>query len=313
MFCQSPDAPWLKGWIDNQSIPAAKHEEDTLVIRVSAYRDILWHHGPCLCARPGYEACQWCQQIADFDVKDIMDTWRFESINDSKVQGLIRVRSSDFAEQLLKASGDFANGSRWFVDVGPTILSEFPRQVAWVDWDGNESWDQHINRAKLDAPFGLVHGSFQVGGVRCAEDDQRLAPITSKWWLQTTPKFWDLDQATALAESLGFVKIEMLSKAHRRNDAAWLFMARPYDGLTCCQTQVEDHEIEVTQASTRKPHAQTIKILLHETRVQFSHKKPSFAPWFSGDRGWRKDEVSPWRRRSRTIWKPSVKRLMTIW
>lgn len=93
-----------------------------------------------------------------------MDTWRFESINDSKVQGLIRVRSSDFAEQLLKASGDFANGSRWFVDVGPTILPEFPRQVAWVDWDGNESWDQHINRAKLDAPFGLVHGSFQVGG-----------------------------------------------------------------------------------------------------------------------------------------------------
>jgi hypothetical protein len=120
-----------------------------------------------LCARPGYEARQWCQQIADFDVKDIMDTWRFESINDSKVQGLIRVRSSDFAEQLLKASGDFANGSRWFVDVGPTILPEFPRQVAWVDWDGNESWDQHINRAKLDAPFGLVHGSFQVGGSLC--------------------------------------------------------------------------------------------------------------------------------------------------
>jgi hypothetical protein len=61
--------------------------------------------------------------------------------------------------------------------------------------------------------------------------------------METTPRFWDCDDAMALAETLGFTSVELLSKAQRRKGAAWMFRAIRHDDLDCCQTHFQEHEI----------------------------------------------------------------------
>ena len=162
---------------------------------------------------------------------------------------------------------------RWFIDVVGDQFPDFPRSVNWLQWDQQETWQEYICRARRDAPYGLVHGKFQVG-IRLPDDDARLVPVSSHWWMETTPRFWDLDQATALAESLGFTSVDMISKAQRRRGAAWLFKAFRPDGLDYAQTQIDDYEIQVIKDAKRKPTAHSIRPLASEGRIKF-HAGPT--------------------------------------
>ena len=123
-------------------------------------------------------------------------------------------------------------------------------------------------RARANAPLGLVHGLYQVGA-RCFEDDCRLTPAPSRWFCETTPRFWDVTETTALLQSLGFCEVEMISKTQRRRGAAWSFRALRHDDLDHTQTQVNDYEIQVVKDAKRKPTAQSIETLATERRVRF--------------------------------------------
>ncbi len=269
LICASKDSPWIRGWIDHDPsvLPTKVGKDSTIVLRVSARKHFTTNWSKC-CQRPGQLSRQWAHHVTDAQGDDIMDTWKFQCHDATKVQGLMRVRNSQIARQLIEASGSEACDMRWFIDAAGDQLPGVPRHVAWLQWDQKETWTQYICRARRDAPFGLVHGKFQIG-IRVPPDDSRLVRVASKWWMETTPRFWDLDQATALAESLGFTQVDMLSKAQRRKGAAWLFKAPRHDDLEFAQTQIDDYEIQVIKDAKRKPTAHSIRPLANEVRVNF--------------------------------------------
>lgn len=210
-----------------------------------------------------------------------MDAWNFQCHNENMVQGLVRIKSEQCALQLLEASGSAAHNMRWFVDVASSsVLPDVPRHVAWCAWDRQEDWEHYISRAKRDAPFGLVHGTHQLG-IRVASDDTRLQAVACRWWMETTPRFWDVADACSLAESLGFCGVEMISKAQRKRGAAWMFRATRHDDLDCCQTVVDEESIHVVKEAKRRTARRKVQVLANERRVHFAAQTSS--AWKSED------------------------------
>lgn len=269
LLCSHKDAPWPRGWVDHTPNVLPSHaSNNTCVVRISTVRHFVGSWNRTL-QQPGQMARAWCRQVFDAACDDIMDTRNFQCMDNHRIQGFVRVRSEAVARTLVEASGVSANNSRWFVDLARDVLPDIPRKVAWLPWDGAEDWDQYVARARRNAPFGLVHGKYQIG-VRCEDRDARLVSLPRRWWCETTPRFWDVMETTALLESLGFCEVEMLSKAQRRKGAAWLFKAVRHDDLDHAQTQVNDYDIHVVKDAKRKPSARIVKPLANEGRVKFT-------------------------------------------
>ena len=224
LICASKEAPCLRGWIDNDlQLPTHaqskfKDSDATGVIRISTFRRFAssWSR---LCDQPVKHARQWCTLVNDISSKDVLDGWQFQCVNGNKIQGLIRVKSSDVAAQLLKASGMLIDDAR-LVWSSPTSHGRSRGLPGILLSPG-----KHTSIVHGLMPTTAFHGQYQIG-VRVHEDDPRLVPTWSRWWMQTTPRFWGVDQATCFAETLGFVDIDMISKNQCRQGAAWLFKAR---------------------------------------------------------------------------------------
>ena len=120
----------------------------------------------CL-AKAGEQARLWAHSSGPHMAQVCQDTFHFSVVGNNLIQGLMRVKIGDHADELIAKSGQMHNNMRWFVEPMSwqqcKLSSERP-DVKWVEIADRESAQAYAQRVcTLSTGLGLVRGWVQLG------------------------------------------------------------------------------------------------------------------------------------------------------
>ena len=202
----------------------------TTVVRVTfdrAFGEDTWSE---VVKQPSQHARIWAG-AAGVNQATIVDTFSFGK-SQSRVTGLLRLRSLEAALKLWKASGQTGHGTRWFVDLLGAARdhpSASELGVLWIPWQTGESYDAYATRVAGQSKLGIVLGRGL--GVRLKLSDPSFVRQPSVWRLRAVPSHFLMQDLTELLLAMGFEGAVVLSRHRNRRHFDWCFKATRRDQL----------------------------------------------------------------------------------
>ncbi|CAE7631163.1 LINE-1 retrotransposable element ORF2 protein [Symbiodinium microadriaticum] len=217
--------------------------------------------------QPAQRARSWASQHGVRQA-DIIDAYGFGVHGDNRLTGLMRIRNEVSARKLWTASGAFAAGLVFFVDVigegHRNLTANWAKDddivVQWHDWEVQESFEEYRARVLKFASFGLVLGRRL--GCRLGSKDPNFKAQPSLWRARAIPHNYGIADVAALLEDLGFsqVGVQTLHRGRKTND--WTFRGMRDDRQTMLQQHIawggglESDLVVVRESARRGPAGQ---------------------------------------------------------
>ena len=211
--------------------PQRRRHEDTVVLRCVAWGSFADRQDfQALLKRPGRAVRAWYAKVAPLNSQEFIDSWGWQSHDDTQVRGLVRL-TKEAALTALRSSGSWANGVALFftaLDWSTVDVCEAPA-LLWVDKEQGEAAKDYVQRVRKEAVAHGLHCGGDRLAVRLDQLDPRILPQRSVWHLRGARQEWLCEDIEGLLQSSGFTEIIVEAKLLRRGQPVWEFKGKRQD------------------------------------------------------------------------------------